>query len=122
MTMPSHVLLYVDDLAASTAFYTEVLGEAPVSATASFVLFEQEEGVRLGLWARECVEPASTIAGGGAELVIVLDDEDAVDSRHDELQHQERCIVIQPPLETEYGRSFVLLDPDGHRVRIMMPF
>ncbi|MBV8048444.1 MAG: VOC family protein [Paludibacterium sp.] len=121
MAMPSHVVLYVDNPGASADFYSAVLEEMPVSASASFVLFEQDEGLRLGLWSRECVEPAATIAGGGAELVVVVEDEDAVDRRYEALSQRGLCI-IQPPQDMEYGRSFVLLDPDGHRVRLMMPF
>ncbi|WP_215780619.1 VOC family protein [Paludibacterium sp. B53371] len=120
MAIPSHVLLYVDDPDASATFYQTVLGDLPVRSDPSFVLFEQPTGLRLGLWARHSVQPEATIAGGGAELVIVLDDEDAVDERYHALQQLGLCI-IQPPQDMTYGRSMVLLDPDGHRIRLLEP-
>lgn len=120
MASLGYVFLYVDNPLVSAAFYATVLGAEPVETNPDFVLFEQDGGACLGLWARECVQPEATIAGGGAELVLVLNDEAAVEACHADLRRHGLCI-IQPPQTMTYGYSFVLLDPDGHRVRLFTP-
>lgn len=39
MTDPNFVILYVKDAYKSTAFYTDVLGHAPVEASPTFAMF-----------------------------------------------------------------------------------
>jgi predicted enzyme related to lactoylglutathione lyase len=120
MTDPSHILLYVDDPAASAEFYVHILQKDPVEVSAGFIMFELDSGLRLGLWARSEVVPDATIAGGGSELVITLDEEEDVDACH-QAWHRQGICIIQPPANMQYGRSFVALDPDGNRVRVFTP-
>ncbi len=72
MLDPNFLLLYVDDPAASAAFYQGLLGRAPVEASPIFVLFALDSGVMLGLWSRHSVEPAPV--AGGAELAVAVAD------------------------------------------------
>jgi predicted enzyme related to lactoylglutathione lyase len=120
MTDPSFFLLYVDDLAISAAFYAALLGKLPVESSSSFTLFELSCGARLGLWARLNVQPTASIAGGASELGIALEDDDAVDRCHADWQARGLCI-IQRPTNMVFGRTFVALDPDGHRLRVFSP-
>ena len=77
MSDPTFVLLYVDDPAASAAFYATLLGRPPVESSPNFVMFALESGVMLGLWSRHEVTPAATTPGGG-ELAFTVADADAV--------------------------------------------
>src|SRR5260370_16831499 len=76
MTDPNFVILYVKDPSASAAFYTDVLGRAPVEASPTFVMFALSSGLMLGLWLRDNVAPAADGPPGGAELAVTVPDAD----------------------------------------------
>lgn len=113
----SFVILYVDSPTASAAFYADLLGRSPVEASPTFAMFSLPSGVDIGLWSRHTVEPAAAAAGGGAELAFTADDVDAV---HADWAGRGLSIA-QPPTELNFGRTFVALDPDGHRLRVFAP-
>ena len=120
MTVPSFIILYVDNPAASAAFYRDLLDVAPVEASPSFVLFVLPPDLKLGLWARHGVEPKPAAAGGGAELGFAVESAAAVDATHDAWRRR-GLAVVQPPTAMDFGRTFVALDPDGHRLRVFCP-
>lgn len=117
MRHPTYMLLYVDSPQASGDFYRALLDCEPVETSPTFVLFVLQSGLKLGLWSRHTVEPAAAAAGGGAEIAIAVDDPDAVDATH--AQWRARGLsMLQPLTDLDFGRSFVALDPDGHRLRV----
>src|SRR5256885_14558597 len=69
MSDPNFVILYVDDVAASAAFYADLLGRPPAESSPTFAMFALDSGVMLGLWSRRGVEPAAA-APGGSELAF----------------------------------------------------
>ena len=113
----SLVILYVDDPAASAAFYADLLGTSPAEQSPTFAMFKLPSGVGLGLWSQHTVEPGAAAAGGGTELAFMADDLDEVwrDWAGRGLP------IIQAPVELDFGRTFVALDPDGHRLRVFRP-
>lgn len=114
----SLVILYVDSPTVSAAFYAELLGRAPAEASPTFALFPLSSGIGLGLWSRHTVEPAAASpAGGGSEIALTAGDVDAVHA-----DWEARGLTIaQPPTDMDFGRTFVALDPDGHRIRVFAP-
>ncbi len=120
MSDPNFVILYVDNPEASAAFYADLLGRPPVEASPTFALFPMHAGVMLGLWSRHTVEPAATAAGGGAELAIAVDSDAAVAELHAQWRAK-GLQVVQSPVDLDFGRTFVALDPDGHRLRVFAP-
>ncbi|MFH6781248.1 MULTISPECIES: VOC family protein [Methylobacterium] len=120
MLQPTYTLLYVDDPEASGRVYAALLGRAPVEAGPTFVLFAFEGGMRLGLWSRHTVVPAAAASGGGAEVAFTVADDAALEATH--AAWAERGLpILQPPTEMDFGRTFVALDPDGHRLRVFRP-
>lgn len=116
MQTPSYILLYVDDTQASAAFYSNLLGREPVQSSPVFVLYVLETGLKIGLWAREAVEPAGREAGG-AELGVSVSEAAEVDATYADLR--ERGVeMLQPPTDLPFGRTFLAADPDGHRIRV----
>ncbi|MDQ2803757.1 MAG: VOC family protein [Pseudomonadota bacterium] len=111
------VILYVDDPTASAAFYANLLGQEPAEASPTFAMFALPSGIGLGLWSRHTVEPPAHAAGGGAEVAFASDDPDAVyaDWKARGLR------IAQAPTDMDFGRTFVALDPDGHRLRVFAP-
>jgi catechol 2,3-dioxygenase-like lactoylglutathione lyase family enzyme len=120
MPDPNFVILYVDSPPASAAFYADLLGRPPVESSPTFAMFALESGVMLGLWARHTVQPAPTSPTGSGELAFSVDDADAVHSTHADWRKRGLAIV-QPPTDMDFGRTFVALDPDGHRLRVFVP-
>ena len=121
MTTPNFVILYVDSPEKSAAFYASLLGRQPVEASATFAMFVFDNGFKLGLWSRHTAEPAAAGAGGGGELVLAVDNAAAVDATH--VDWSTRGLNIQlAPTDMDFGRTFVALDPDNHRLRVYWPF
>jgi catechol 2,3-dioxygenase-like lactoylglutathione lyase family enzyme len=114
------VLFYVESPAASAAFYQKLLGRPPVEQSPTFAMFAMNSGVMLGLWSRHTVEPATTTAGGGGEIAVTERDAAAVDKTHVEWKEL-GLPILQAPTNLDFGRTFVALDPDGHRLRVFYP-
>ena len=113
--------LIVRDVAASTAFYGDVLGftikqTVPDQGPFVFVWLERD-GVPVFLNAIHAVEDdypgaATRPAGGTATLFFVVTE---VDALHERIGSHARVVM---PLKTQfYGmREFAVTDPDGHIV------
>ncbi|HEX9448858.1 MAG TPA: VOC family protein [Dongiaceae bacterium] len=121
MLNPDFLLLYVDSPKASGAFYADLLGLAPIEAQATFVLFVLPSGLKLGLWSRYTVEPATapmgTPLGGGGELCFTVKDPADVMATY-QSWGDKGLRVMQAPVQMDFGFTFVALDPDGHRLRV----
>jgi hypothetical protein len=84
-------------------------------------MFAMKSGVMLGLWSRHTVEPAAAAAGGGGEIAFTVGDGKTVDATHGDWKKR-GVRIAQEPTDLDFGRTFVALDPDGHRLRVMWPF
>lgn len=117
MPTPALVILLVNDPTASAAFYTGLLGTPPIEASATFAMIPLADGLALGLWSRHTVTPAPGAAAGGTELAFTVTD---VDATHADWVARGIAIAAAPA-DLDFGRSFLALDPDGHRLRVFAP-
>ncbi len=123
MLDPNFIILYVDDPRASARFYAELLWLRVLEESATFAMLALRPGVMLGLWSRHTVEPAAAAGGGGTEIAFALDrgpGSEQVDAVHADWTKRGLAIA-QPPVDLDFGRTFVALDPDGHRLRVFVP-
>lgn len=120
MSSIDYVLLYVSDVAASAAFWGELLGGTPVELSPGFALFVLPSGLKLGLWLAPDVLPASTTLGGGTEVCLTVASAAAVDTAHDRYAAR-GWPILQAPTRLDFGYTFTAADPDGHRVRVFVP-
>lgn len=111
------ILLYVTDVAASAAFYTRLLDQAPVEISQTFAMFPLPSGLGLGLWSAAGVRPAPAVPGGGCEVAFRVAAPDLVDALYEAWRSRGAHIAL-PPTDLDFGRSFVAEDPDGHRLRV----
>ena len=116
---PNFLILYVSDLDSSTVFYTELLGQPPVETSPNFVGFALESGIFLGLWAKSAVEPVSVMTGGGTEIGFSAANKEVLDKIYVDWVAR-HVPIAQVPIQMDFGYTFVGLDPDGHRLRIMV--
>ena len=119
MIHPDMMILYVADAERSAAFYADLLGCAPVEASANFAMFVLPSGLKLGLWARSGVLPQPTAAAGASELVMALDQPVQLQQLFADWQLR-GVSIAQPPTEMDFGLTFMALDPDQHRLRVFV--
>ncbi len=120
MTNSTGLFLYVRDVAASVRFYGDLFDIQPVQASPAFAMLVLPSGVSLGLWSTDDVKPAVEGDGGGHEIGFKVDDAAAVDQHCAEWWGKGAKIAL-PPTDLGFGRSFVALDPDNHRLRVYAP-
>ena len=59
-------------------------------------------------------------AAGGGEIGFTVDSNAAVDSTYEDWKKR-GVSILQSPIDMDFGRTFVALDPDGHRLRVFAP-
>ena len=115
MTTLNYMLLSVADPARSVAFYSRLLGLEPVENASGFALYVLENGVKIGLWIDSEIEPQPKPAGG-IELSFSEPDDAAVNATYEKWSTV--APVVQEPTRMDFGFTFVVEDPDGHRLRV----
>ena len=119
----SFLLLYVENVAASEAFYAATLQRKALESSPTFAMIPAAPGIMLGLWRRDGVEPKAATPDDGAcngEIAFALESDAAVDAAY--AQWRARGVEIaQPPTRLDFGYAFLGLDPDGHRLRVFSP-
>jgi predicted enzyme related to lactoylglutathione lyase len=116
----SFLLLHVENHAASATFYNELLDIPIIEQKEDFAMLPLRDGVMLGLWSRETVEPTSTGQSGASEVAFTVADAAAVEAAHAEWARR-GLTIMQAPTQMSFGTTFVALDPDGHRLRVFAP-
>lgn len=117
---PGFVLLYVNDMSVSLAFYQDLFGLEAVQQSPAFALFILESGLKFGLWLTATVEPPVAVAAGGMELAIVVSSRSELQDAFEQLRSR-HIVIAQTPVDMDFGHTFVVLDPDGHRLRFFVP-
>lgn len=123
MFTPDYLILYVAAPLTSAEFYQTLLQRPPVETSpgfALFALFALDHGRRLGLWARDAVQPSAVQTGGGCELAFPAPDRATVDTLHADWRAR-GLPVLQAPTDMDFGYTFTAADPDGHRLRVFHP-
>ena len=119
MSNVSFILVYVDDVARSEAFYASILGRPAVESSFTFAMLPAASGLMLGLWKRDGVLPPASAAGGG-EIAFIADNKVHVDALCAAWRAQDVAIALEPTA-MDFGYTFVALDPDGQRLRVFAP-
>ena len=120
MSTPNFLILYVKDLPKSVEFYKTLLDLSPANQSPGFALFVLPNGLQFGLWLAGTVDPEAESGGGGAELCIPLADAAGLDQAH-ETSKALGHTIIQTPREMSFGLTYVVEDPDRHRIRYYVP-
>lgn len=117
MITPTYYLLHVTDPEKSSGFYANLFDRSPVETSPTFVLFVLDGGIKVALWSKATVKPATGGAPGALEIGIALKTPADVDAFHTNWLFR-GLPVFQPPVDMDFGRSCMVTDPDGHRIRI----
>ncbi len=116
---PDMIILYVDNLPASVAFYKKLFKSEPGPGSDDFNMFVSPSGLMFGLWAKDSVVPAiaNTAKPGSIEIALPVANNAEVDTTAAEWA-QSGLTIAQEPVDMPFGRTFTALDPDGHRLRV----
>lgn len=119
MSNVSFVIVYVDNVAKSEAFYAAILGRPAVESSPTFAMLPAAPNLMLGLWKRDGVQPPANAAGGG-EIAFTAGSETEVEALCAEWRDKGAAIALKPT-RMDFGYTFVALDPDGQRLRVLAP-
>lgn len=115
----SFVILFVKNPLESGEFYSRLFELVPLEQSPTFVLFGLLNGLMLGLWSRYTAKPTVLADGGGSEICFSEESEEKVDELYDKWL-KIGIEMAQSPLAMDgMSRTFVALDPDGHRIRVL---
>lgn len=118
MLEPNVIVLYVNDLAISSQFYQHVFGVKPVEASLTFHCFTLSNGMNVALKAKHSVVPAIEGVSAYGEMAFTLESNKKANELFKEWQDKAMTIIL-PPTSAPFGYTFVALDPDGHRLRVV---
>lgn len=111
----NYLLLPVRSPQDSVKLYTRLLGCQPVENSETFALYVLPNGIKVGLWLRSDIEP-KPVAPGGFEIAFSEESREAVLKTYEEWKGL-GLNVLQEPTDMPFGFTFVVEDPDGHRLR-----
>ena len=116
--MPNHsFLLYVEDPLKSAAFYEKLLRAKPVEASPGYAMFALTPPTMLGLWKRADVLPKVTASAGCNEVGFHVESKEIVEQFFESAK-KIGAVVLQEPTQMDFGYTFTVADPDGHRLRV----
>ena len=119
MRVLNYLLLAVADTQASAELYQKLLGVAPVQNRPGFALFVLPNGMKIGLWAKDQIQPAPEPVGG-SEISFTEESREAMLATYRDWQGL-GLTILQEPVDMPFGFTFVAEDPDGHRLRPFVP-
>ena len=109
----NYIIVYVQDVAKSKAFYTDVLGMTvdETQSSPTFVTLCPANGARIGLQDKSTSRlPPKDEPAGSVELSFAVDDVDATWQ-----QWKEKGVeIVTEPMDLPFGRYFMAKDPEGH--------
>lgn len=111
----NYLLLPVRSPRESSKLYSRLLGCEPVENSEAFVLYVLPNGIKVGLWLASDIEPKPA-APGGIEIAFTETSREAVLATYREWTAL-GLEVLQQPTDMPFGFTFVVQDPDGHRLR-----
>lgn len=110
------IAFYVTNIKVSVEFYQQLLETSPLEQSDAFAMFALPSGLLLGLWLKDTVEPKVSTLGTEAELIFSFACGSDVD-KHYQLLQQKKIKLVQSLSMMDFGYTFVVCDPDNHRIR-----
>ncbi|TCT33089.1 VOC family protein [Martelella mediterranea] len=114
------IVLYVDDVQKSAIFYQALLGLQPNVLSEGFIAFHMPGGLMLGLWRKATAKPEAEGGPGVSEIGVMMDAPGGVAAFYRQAE-ADGYIILQPLATAPFGPTFVIADPDGHRIRVCEP-
>ncbi|WP_312042247.1 VOC family protein [Erwinia sp.] len=120
MMIPNLFILYVASPSVSSEFYQKLFDKEPDVKLPTWAAFSFDNGFNLGLWSTQACDFVSGGEGNRTELSFMVKDVQAVDTLYQQWLKM-GIHIEQEPKHAVFGKTFVALDPDGHRIRVCIP-
>ncbi|MDC0609841.1 glyoxalase [Vibrio sp.] len=111
------VVLYVKDLDKTEQFYSALFSTTGSRFSPTFLSFELSPHLSVHFKLASAVLPESEVTGGGGELVLATAGESELNNLFNEWIKW-GVSVVQEPIYLPFGYTFVVADPDNHRIRV----
>jgi len=119
MNTPNLIILYVKDPISSGQFYEKLLGRKS-EGFPTYQCIELDGGMLLGLWSTTAKDFISSGTGHRSAIAFQVRNEAEVDKLYESWKIL--GIEIEQDIHmAAFGKTFVALDPDGHRIRVNIP-
>ena len=116
MTTLNYLLLAVANPRKSAVLYSKILAAEPVDTSDTFVLFVLPNGLKIGLWLKDEMLPP-TGKPDGIDISFSEPDRASVNATFAAWKPL-GLKVLQEPVDMDFGFTFTVADPDGHRLRV----
>lgn len=120
MLKPQFIILYVTNPTQSGEFYEKLLGTKPVEGSPAFVRIPLTSDVMLGLWAKDHVKPRQENMTCASEINFIVTTKEELMAAYEDWK-EKGLDLIQDMTELYFGTTFTATDPDGHRLRVLLP-
>ncbi|MGD8165448.1 VOC family protein [Pantoea sp. FN0307] len=120
MVMPNLLILYVSSPEQSSMFYERLFEKPADVVLPTWAAFTFDNGLSLGLWSTQAKDFVSNGQNNRTELCFMVTNNEAVEALYTRWVRA-GVEIEQPPKDAVFGRTFVALDPDGHRLRVCIP-
>ncbi|MFF5990112.1 VOC family protein [Prauserella flavalba] len=114
MPAPNMFIVYVSDAPAAARFYGDLFGLKPSFETPGFIAFDLAGGVQLALWTKDLTHAT----GRTSEVCLALEGGPARIDAQFEAWKAKGVDVVSQPRDEDFGRTFVVADPDGNLIRV----
>ncbi|MCE0496214.1 VOC family protein [Vibrio salinus] len=111
------IVLYVDNIETSKAFYEDIFDCQCTVLSPTFVSFSLPSGINMALKQRCHVSLEADITGGGMEISFTTENTDSLHQLY-KVWEKKGVTFLQTPTKLVFGLTIVASDPDGHRIRI----
>ncbi|MGW0182676.1 VOC family protein [Nocardia sp. NPDC003345] len=116
MPVPNMFIVYVTDPPAAARFYGDLFEMSPVFENPGFFAFDLGGGIQLALWRSPAADLATTPRT--SEVCLTLPGDAAVIDEQFATWKGRGVTVVSEPEDAVFGRTFVVADPDGNRIRV----
>jgi catechol 2,3-dioxygenase-like lactoylglutathione lyase family enzyme len=121
MPQPTAALFYVEDIAKSSAFYTDLFERSPAVASPFYAMYKLDNGFEVAIYDRKKLAPPSAAPAGSSEIGFLVPDKAALEALHAQWVAKGIPIIMEPVKMYFGGIHFMATDPDGHRLRVATP-
>ncbi|MGW0431825.1 VOC family protein [Micromonospora sp. NPDC003197] len=110
-------IVYVNDAPAAARFYGDLLQMKPDFETPGYISFKLGSGADLALWGGQFDGLTPAVPRTSEVWLALPGGSDEIDQTYREWQAK-GVKVLQEPVDAVFGRTFVVADPDGNRIRV----
>lgn len=118
MNSPNMVIVYVSDVARTVDFYRQIFDLEPTAfPSPGFAAFTLAGGTELALWSGHDGALEGNPVRTSEVVLCLTGGPEAIETQHRDWKAL-GVTVLEEPHDAVFGRTSVIADPDGNRIRL----